>query len=72
MLATPEHIKQEIDQLNDEQLRKVALFIESLKAEKSRFRQRDWQPLWDSLDKFSDDFMETREQPPLEARESLE
>jgi antitoxin VapB len=30
-----------------------------------------WQSLIDSLDNFSDDFMTTREQPPLETRESL-
>mgnify|MGYP000249802086 CR=1 FL=1 len=30
-----------------------------------------WQALIDSLDQFSDDFMETREQPPLSDRESL-
>ncbi|NJO81176.1 MAG: AbrB/MazE/SpoVT family DNA-binding domain-containing protein [Cyanobacteria bacterium RM1_2_2] len=31
-----------------------------------------WQLLFDSLNQFSDDFMETREQPPLETREALE
>lgn len=30
-----------------------------------------WQILFDSLDQFSDDFMENREQLPLETRESL-
>lgn len=30
-----------------------------------------WQPLLDSLDRFSDDFMETREQPQLQVRENL-
>ena len=30
-----------------------------------------WQTLWNSLDLFSDDFMETREQPPLQEREEL-
>ena len=29
------------------------------------------QTLWNSLDLFSDDFMETREQPPLQEREEL-
>ena len=31
----------------------------------------NWQSLFDSLDKFSDDFMEKREQPALQERESL-
>ena len=28
-------------------------------------KNNPWQTLWNSLDLFSDDFMETREQPPL-------
>jgi antitoxin VapB len=28
-----------------------------------------WTSLFESLDQFSDDFMETREQPPLDSRE---
>ncbi len=30
-----------------------------------------WQPLVESLDMFSDDFLETREQPPVQARGDL-
>ena len=30
-----------------------------------------WRPLFDSLDKFSDDFMEDREQPEEQTRENL-
>ncbi|MDO9584815.1 MAG: type II toxin-antitoxin system VapB family antitoxin [Desulfomicrobium sp.] len=30
-----------------------------------------WSPLVNSLDQFSADFMSTREQPPLDAREEL-
>jgi len=30
-----------------------------------------WQSLFDSLDKFSDDFLNTREQPPLDLREDF-
>jgi virulence-associated protein VagC len=30
-----------------------------------------WASLSDSLDKFSDDFLEERVQPPLEARETF-
>jgi antitoxin VapB len=30
-----------------------------------------WQPLFDSLDMFSDDFMDDREQPPEQVREDL-
>ena len=33
--------------------------------------QDSWQTLFESLDQFSDDFMEVREQPPTEHRESL-
>ncbi len=31
---------------------------------------QSWQTLIDSLDQFSDDFMESREQPPIQERES--
>ena len=33
--------------------------------------QEPWQTLIDSLDRFSDDFMETREQPEQPAREEM-
>ena len=33
--------------------------------------ENPWQDLWDSLDLFSEDFMETREQLPLEKREEF-
>lgn len=33
--------------------------------------QNPWQTLFDSLDKFSDDFMEHRKQPDPQIRESL-
>jgi antitoxin VapB len=33
--------------------------------------KHSWDSLFDSLDKFSDDFMETREQPADQAREDL-
>lgn len=33
--------------------------------------QEPWQSLFDSLDLFSDDFMESREQPAPQIRESL-
>ena len=33
--------------------------------------QKPWQTLFDSLDQFSDDFMESREQPEQQVRESL-
>jgi len=32
--------------------------------------RESWQTLFDSLDQFSDDFMETRDQPEQQARES--
>lgn len=35
-------------------------------------KENPWQTLFDSLDLFSDDFMSTREQPYLEAREEFE
>jgi antitoxin VapB len=34
-------------------------------------KNNPWQPLFDSLSQFSEDFMETREQPKLETREEL-
>jgi antitoxin VapB len=34
-------------------------------------KENPWQSLIDSLDQFSDDFMETREQPPFDNREAL-
>jgi antitoxin VapB len=33
--------------------------------------ENPWQNLWESLEQFSDDFMETREQIPLEEREEF-
>ena len=33
--------------------------------------RNSWQSLFDSLTRFSDDFMESREQPALQQRESL-
>ncbi len=35
-------------------------------------KENAWQALFDSLNLFSEDFMETREQPILEIREGLE
>ena len=35
-------------------------------------QENPWQTLFDSLNLFSEDFMETREQPELENREALE
>ncbi len=35
-------------------------------------KENAWQALFDSLNLFSEDFMETREQPILEIREALE
>lgn len=35
-------------------------------------KENPWQTLLDSLELFSGDFMETREQPNLESREALE
>lgn len=70
MIASREEIKKAIDQLNDAQLEQVAVLLKSIQMQKAY--QRGWQPLMESLDKFSDDFMETREQPPLDVRESLE
>jgi hypothetical protein len=55
--------------LNSIKKEKVLEFLESL--EKSESRENYYQPLLDSLDLFSDDFMETREQPLLEKREDL-
>jgi antitoxin VapB len=33
--------------------------------------RESWQPLFDSLDQFSEDFMETRDQPEQQVREGL-
>lgn len=35
-------------------------------------KENPWQALFDSLSLFSEDFMETREQPIMEIREALE
>ena len=34
-------------------------------------KDNPWQPIFESFDQFTDDFMEAREQPPLDNRESL-
>jgi antitoxin VapB len=35
-------------------------------------KEKPWETLFHSLELFSEDFMETREQPSLEVREALE
>ncbi len=35
-------------------------------------KENPWQTLFDSLELFSEDFMETREQPQLDIRDTLE
>jgi hypothetical protein len=71
MSLNRELLKQELDQLSDVQLQQIVEFIAFLK-----FRDRQlgkvWQPLLESLDNFSEDFINTREQPSLEIRETLE
>ena len=34
-------------------------------------KENPWEPLFNSLEKFSDDFMITRDQPPLDVREAF-
>lgn len=34
-------------------------------------KDNPWQSLFDSLDQFTDDFMDTHDQPPLDSRENL-
>ncbi|MGJ3249145.1 MAG: antitoxin [Elainellaceae cyanobacterium] len=34
-------------------------------------KNNPWQALFDSLEQFSDDFMTTRDQPPLDVREAF-
>ncbi len=34
-------------------------------------KDNPWQSLFESLEQFSDDFMDTREHPPLDSREKL-
>jgi hypothetical protein len=71
MSLNRERLKQELDQLNDNQLQQIAEFVAFLKF-RDRQLSKTWQPLLDSLDNFSEDFINTREQPPLEIRERLE
>lgn len=49
----------------------IVLFPEIEKETVVDLIPSNWQSLFDSLDKFSDDFMEQREQPALQERESL-
>ncbi|WP_226584831.1 hypothetical protein [Microseira wollei] len=72
MVVNREFIKQELDSLNDEQLKQVADFIASVKHRYQNLDANPWRLLFDSLQLFSDDFMASREQPALEVRESLE
>ncbi len=70
-MVSRELVKQEVDYLREDQLERVAEFIAFIKFQ-DQTPQLGWQPLIDSLSLFSDDFMETRNQPKLELRESLE
>ena len=69
-MANRELVKQEVDQLRDDQLERVIEFIAFLRFQEQS-RQGGWQPLLDSLSLFSDDFMAIRNQPDLNLRESL-
>lgn len=71
MIISRELIKQELDELNEAQLKLVADFIESVKQHSQDSISNPWQVLLDSLQLFSDDFMAVREQPPLDVRESF-
>ena len=70
-MISRELLKQEVDYLREDQLVRVAEFIAFIKFQ-DQTPQLSWQPLIDSLALFSDDFMETRNQPELDLRESLE
>jgi hypothetical protein len=87
-MTTKESLKQEIDKLSEEQFQLVADFIEFIKFRtqkvdtnpKKRLSEfygalkttQPWQTLFDVTELFSEDFMETREQPNLEIREGFE
>lgn len=71
MIVSRELIKQELDELNEDQLKLVADFIASVKQHSQNSISNSWQGLFDSLQLFSDDFMAIREQPPLDIRESF-
>jgi hypothetical protein len=71
MIVSRESIKQELDALNEDQLKLVADFIASVKQHSQNSISNPWQGLFDSLQLFSDDFMAIREQPLLDVRESF-
>jgi len=70
-MVSRERVKQEVDQLRLDQLKRVAEFIAFIKF-REQMGQPSWEPLIDSLSLFSDDFMATRAQPEMELRESFE
>ena len=70
-MVSRELVKQEVDQLRDDQLERVIEFIAFLKFQEQAW-QTNWQPLLNSLTLFSDDFMATRNQPEADLREPLE
>lgn len=63
-MTTEEKLLERWHQLNPSKKEKLLEFLESL--EKSEPRENYYQPLLESLDLFSEDFMETREQPLAE------
>jgi hypothetical protein len=71
MYSSRELLKQELDQLSDTQIQQLSEFVAFLKFRDHQLREK-WQPLVESLEKFSEDFMNTREQLPLEIRETFE
>ncbi|MDJ0601498.1 MAG: hypothetical protein QNJ37_21970 [Crocosphaera sp.] len=68
-MITEEKLLEKWRSLDITKQEKVIEFLDSL--EKSSSDDCPYQPLWDSLELFSDDFLETREQLPLETREVL-
>jgi hypothetical protein len=68
-MITEEKLLEKWRNLDITKQEKVIEFLDSL--ETSNSDNSPYQLLWDSLELFSDDFLKTREQLPLEIREVL-
>ncbi len=66
-MVTKEQIKKEVDKIPDNLLDEAYALLKKITFQTKRITWKEWQ---NSLDKFTPDFMNSRNQPPVQIRES--
>ncbi len=74
-MITKEDIKREVDTLPENLLDEVYAYLTQVSQNKKgtqteEERRKSWEAWWNNPEKVSDDFMNERIQPPLQAREN--